>query len=473
MHASLFNYGVLGALALAVTACGSSLADEPNAPSAEVKAQLCYDLASDQRPHSFAADFALARYGADGRLDRTFGVEGVAAVDGGDDREAISALIAETDSVVAAGYSSEGAIALMRFQRDGSLDSTFGTDGITLTSLYSEAEAAQIQPSEIVDPMLNEQVNLVAMANGDLLALAERPHPDRSDRPGYGRQDLVLLRYDSTGQLDSGFGDGGRAVVELGGQASVYDVVQQPDGKLVVVGRLDAGVAPQPDQMLVGRLLPDGMPDESFGRDGWVMLDLNHEDVATSVAIAPDGDIWVGGYWRPRFGPNFPLQVEPPVWSLLRLNPDGSRNRDTARTGMLRGDRRGDRSTSIRVLETMPDGTVLAASPGHLLAQYQPQQRILDPLALPQGQVAENFLYPHDAVIQTNQITLLGGGAYATINDCPHLSRYSLDGTLDEEFGDSGYVPLTPDLNRSLTLDSQGNALWIGGNTVDRDSQAQ
>src|SRR2546428_602497 len=83
-----------------------------------------------------ASNFALVRYLPDGTLDAGFGPGGIVTTDlSGDD--AATHLVLEPDGkLVAAGVSRRGGagdFALVRYNRDGTLDGTFGAGGATTT----------------------------------------------------------------------------------------------------------------------------------------------------------------------------------------------------------------------------------------------------------------------------------------------------------------------------------------------------
>src|SRR6266542_226493 len=89
---------------------------------------------------AFTMDFALVRYAADGSLDTSFGGTGKVRTNLGPAYDDAFALVLQPDGkLVAAGYSdtgSEGDFALARYKANGSLDTSFGTDGKVTTSLY-------------------------------------------------------------------------------------------------------------------------------------------------------------------------------------------------------------------------------------------------------------------------------------------------------------------------------------------------
>ena len=88
-------------------------------------------------------DFALVRYNTDGSLDTTFGTGGKVTTAVGTVRDKAFALVIQPDGkLVAAGYSNIGTLAtpllrfaLARYNTNGTLDTTFGTGGIVTTAV--------------------------------------------------------------------------------------------------------------------------------------------------------------------------------------------------------------------------------------------------------------------------------------------------------------------------------------------------
>src|SRR5207249_1968519 len=97
------------------------------------------------------ADFALARYRADGSVDLTFGSGGRVVTDFGGDDTAFALAVQPDGKIVVAGVSTGGGtmdFALARYDSDGALDTTFGSGGRVVTDLggQDEAFALLIQP---------------------------------------------------------------------------------------------------------------------------------------------------------------------------------------------------------------------------------------------------------------------------------------------------------------------------------------
>lgn len=134
-------------------------------------------------------DFALVRYTADGKLDQSFGRGGVVVANAGN---AWALAIQRDRKLVTAGIddgSRYGAFALARWTENGSLDTSFGQGDKVLTNFQTRATANAV----------------VVRADGKIVAAGT-----------VGGQDFALARYTSSGRLDAGFGNGGKLLTDFG-----------------------------------------------------------------------------------------------------------------------------------------------------------------------------------------------------------------------------------------------------------------
>jgi uncharacterized repeat protein (TIGR01451 family)/uncharacterized delta-60 repeat protein len=161
-------------------------------------------------------DFALARFMSNGTLDTSFGasgtVPGTVLTDfsnaGSSDFASAVALTEDTSGVmtiVAAGESdAAGAkeFALARYNDDGSLDTTFGTDnsGKVITSFAGVVTGALAG---------SEQDSATAVAIDSQRRIVTSGLISYDNSLGFQFVDLGLARYDTTGNLDTSFGSGG------------------------------------------------------------------------------------------------------------------------------------------------------------------------------------------------------------------------------------------------------------------------
>src|ERR671931_655913 len=125
------------------------------------------------------------------------------------------------------------------------------------------------------------------------------------------------------GDLDSSFdGDGKLAFAPGGKQSEIDDVAIQPDGKLVLAGWINQDGGGGENDFLVVRLNPDGSFDPGFGSGGVATVNFSGKgltsDIASGVAVQPDGKIVVGGSTHDSGGGGTDYMA------VARLNPNGT-----------------------------------------------------------------------------------------------------------------------------------------------------
>jgi uncharacterized delta-60 repeat protein len=293
-------------------------------------------------------DFALARYRHDGSLDPSFGSGGKVLTDFGSPSDlALDAALAPNGKIVAAGSSFVGGdfeFALARYNRDGSPDASFGSGGTVLTHLgfFAEATGVTVEPNG----------KIVAAGTSDFDFAVARYNRDGSLDPSFGSGgtvitgfgpgsfdeawgvaiepggkivvagesggDFALVRYDRHGNLDPSFGSGGKVLTDFGGASSdaALAVAVEPNGKIVATGH--TGTAPFTDfDFALVRYNRDGSVDPSFGSGGRVVtaFGVARFDEAWGVAIQPKGKIVVAGLT------NAPADDE---FAVARYDHDGS-----------------------------------------------------------------------------------------------------------------------------------------------------
>jgi uncharacterized delta-60 repeat protein len=213
-------------------------------------------------------EVALARYRSDGRLDRSFGGDGRVTTSVGDGGRASGVAIDANGRIVVGGTASigsdEGFVAA-RFNRDGSLDTTFSGDGWVVTGfdnglVYDSGHDVAVQP--------DARVVVVGQAYEG------------------GDYDFGLLRYLSDGTLDQSFGVGGKVVTN--GTAAAHGVAIDSDGKIVAAG--------DGDGFAVVRYQTNGSPDKAFGVGGIAVADFGSgQHYVRGVALQQDGTILAAG----------------------------------------------------------------------------------------------------------------------------------------------------------------------------------
>ncbi len=214
--------------------------------------------------------FAVARYLPDGRLDRSFSRDGLASVDfdfGDDDASAVA--LQPGGKILVAGrgthnvYRTEEDFAVARFRRNGTLDRTFSDDGRATVDFGHR---------------LSDGVRGLALWRGGRIVLA-----GSSGKRGTVPR-IAVARLRANGRLDRSFGAGGKRLTRPGPHGGYADaVVQQPNGWIVVAGRVFDDGRLDTSAWVLARYGRAGALDRSFGRRGLVVSDFS------------TGADWVGG----------------------------------------------------------------------------------------------------------------------------------------------------------------------------------
>jgi uncharacterized delta-60 repeat protein len=215
--------------------------------------------------------FALARYNTNGTLDATFGTAGQTVTSIGFGAVLRQIAILGDDSIIAVGYVFDGAstdFVVAKYTAAGALDATFGVGGIVITPIDTRAEAYA-----------------VAIQSDGKIVVGGVSYVNNIGRS-------TLVRYSVTGTLDGTFGSGGIVTSALQNGASIYGVVLQTDGKIVVSGTVIGNFGPF---FAVGRYTSTGALDVTFDSTG-VGQNPASSSEAYSVALQSDGKIVAGGY---------------------------------------------------------------------------------------------------------------------------------------------------------------------------------
>jgi uncharacterized delta-60 repeat protein len=228
------------------------------------------------------ANFALARFNANGTLDASFGTGGIVTTGFGVSAEATSAAVQADGKIVAAGFANlDGAhdFALVRYNSNGTLDASFGTGGKVTTAFLSQGFSEAQANSVAVQP----DGRIVAAGNAMV----------------GGAFDFALARYNSNGTLDASFGTGGRVTTDFAGaNDQAESVAVQPDGRIIAAGAAGLFINRGFDFALA-RYNSNGTLDTSFGTSGKVTTDFaGANDVPSepsAIALQGDGKIVVVG----------------------------------------------------------------------------------------------------------------------------------------------------------------------------------
>lgn len=274
--------------------------------------------------------FAL-RLNTDGTFDNSFGSNGVALVDNGSDvSEAVA--IQDDGKILVGGYTNDN-FTVARFNTDGSLDTTFGTNGWSITtfsigSSYVKDVKIQNDGKIVLGGFLIDDLSIFEMAlarlnsdgsidnsfgtdgmvyfnigNGNDFGEALAIQDDGKILLGGHKwisniglkHDLAVVRLNEDGTFDNTYGDNGVTTARLeDGPNYSGDIVLQDDGKLIIAGYTVRGTE---YNLAMARFNTDGNLDDTFGVGGMVSTDFNQrEDYGTAITLQPDNKIILAGY---------------------------------------------------------------------------------------------------------------------------------------------------------------------------------
>lgn len=220
--------------------------------------------------------WSIKRYNTNGTLDTTFGLDGDATINPTPTEYGyLTNLAIQTDGkIIVNGYRAlVPTFVLSRFNTNGSLDNTFGVDGIIYYDGYIGYDRDLV---------------LAIQADGKILSIV-------------GVDELLpaqkIARFNTNGILNNTFGNFGVITpqVESGGCGSLSDgadLCLQTDGKIVVVGHSNNNGQ---DDFTLNRFNTNGSLDNTFGGAGIITTSIGTASYANAVAIQADGKIVVAG----------------------------------------------------------------------------------------------------------------------------------------------------------------------------------
>ncbi len=415
---------------------------------------------------------ALAANGASAApadLDPSFGSSGIVLTDvaAGFDN-ARDALLLPGGRILVCGNASSGSTAsflLVRYGSDGVVDATFGPNGNgRVTTVIPSATSC-------------EATSLALQNDGHILVAG---HVTIS-----GSRYSALARYDSTGALDTAWGALGRVTQLIGAQGDVWDVLVQPDDKIVLAGafRISGSIT----YMGLRRYLPDGTPDATFGAGGTVTRGPGVDNRCYAIALADSGKLMAVGTTQ--------LSAGADQFLTFRFNANGTPDSSFATFGRA--------ITSLSVLrhfatdvEVLPDRRILvggyvgAASDlthDYAVARFRPNGT-LDPLfgsggisITPNVGLTTGFSFLEDLlVLPDGKLLLAGQATNLGSSDDFAMVRMDSSGTVDPAFGTNGmaftdvsgggrdtpYRALLQPDGRIVLAGGAGTSLFPGGSQV-------
>lgn len=241
------------------------------------------------------------------------------------------------------------------------------------------------------------------------------------------RDTFVVARFSADGKFDAAFGKSGVAQIAVprpatANDATLTEMVVQPDGRVLLAGNVDLGGA---GEAIVMRLTNRGALDPTFGEGGIVRAPV--PGVAPRIhdlALTPSGALLVAGERGER-------------WYVARLSSSGTLDQTFGTDGVV-GDR-GKDASRLKAIVAQDDGTIFAAggTGEPLLLRLAPDGTLLSiSSAGPPAAVALSALEP------TSDGGVVASGTGANIRAAAQvvLARYGPDGKPVTSFDGDGFA---------------------------------
>jgi uncharacterized delta-60 repeat protein len=400
-------------------------------------------------------------YAAPGDLDTTFGIGGKVNTDIVTGATIYSIAIQSDGKIIAAGRTDQGGgigFSLVRYNTDGSVDTTFDTGGKVVTSFGA-----------------NVTINSIAIQPDGKIVVAGFGAPAFGSPTKY---DFLLARFNAAGSLDATFGDGGKVFTDFNNLENfVNSIAIQPSGKIVVAGENAVGAFAGVDSdFALARYNADGTLDNTFGNGGKVLTDFAG-GVAHTLLSQPDGKIIAAGFEFTN-----PSTDRIAYFAIVRYNIDGSLDISFGTNGKVLTPVGNFNRQEIKLgaAALQPDGKIVVTGKGYdetsniafVVHRYN-TNGTLDNAFGNGGKVTTRFGEGLDSrayavAIQSNGKIIVAGAYRGPENNYYDfaLARYNPNGTLDTSFGTNGKI-LTDfegrgDLAYTIALQSDGKIIAAG-----------
>lgn len=386
-----------------------------------------------------------------GDLDSGFGKLGKVIVpfDNSISNEMRSMVIRKDGKILLAGHKHTAlgsSLGIVRLNKNGTVDSTFGVNGLSFTGYYGTLRGCQ---------------SMLLLDNGRIMVVGTRKE---------GNGNLSLMRFMEDGLLDTSFGTKGRLIYPIM-VSDGLSMTLQKDGKILIAG--SARFSDNP--IILIRVHPNGDLDTGFTKNGIVSKPPKINSFYTqSIHLDKDGDIFIAGIVNDSF-------YGAGDFGVIKIKTDGSLDSVYGQGGAAICDFGPGFNDYIGAAALQSDGAMIVVGNVSLRPQLDKSsfaitrftsKGTLDSSFGTSGKRIPDFgfgnEYAYDVTLQADKKIIIAG----TNNSKVILLRIESNGRLDSSFGNNAiavtdFGPNSSALTKCVGIQSGGNiivALTIDGN---------
>ncbi len=307
----------------------------------------------------------IVRYNENGSLDTSFGTNGIIVAAFSTAYDTLNAVEVQNDGkIVVGGYDGLDFI-LARYTTSGQLDPSFGTNGIVRTNYYTSVLGGS-----------QDRINCIAIQdNGKILAGGYSQY--------YGSYFYAIVRYNTNGTLDNSFGVNGKVdyTFNPSGAKEIFDMIVTPTGKIYAVGEAITSSSTSFTSQAIVRINSNGSIDSGFGTNGVRTFSFTNVDGRfKDIKLQDDGKLVIVGNRSVQF-------------TLVRLSENGALDTTFSDDGRI-----------------TPSLSILGAAAS----------------------------FARSVLIQSDGKIIISGNTTGTAGDQSVVIRYLPNGDLDTTFSDDG-----------------------------------
>jgi uncharacterized delta-60 repeat protein len=223
-------------------------------------------------PSSTDIDFMVASYLPNGTLDTNFNGVGLYSLGSNNHEHAQVGLLSDGSMVIGGSYdvSNDNAF-LLKLDQVGSIDSSFGTNGVVIFDIHGGDLVKDIAIDSI------DNIFLAGVSN-------------------YNTGHIVKVDY--SGLADSAFGTNGIVTLGAGevGTGSIWfrSIVIDNNGKVVASGSRTEST----QDLFTARFNADGSLDSSWNNTGYTTTSIGYQQSAYDIRQLNNGEIFVAGEYK-------------------------------------------------------------------------------------------------------------------------------------------------------------------------------